>query len=634
MGSIRTLLWRKAYMLEFLKGEEVENVFTFALPPESEELSFSHRVSETKTFGGSVFDSYGEDDITISLSGSTVNNDKKMIYHGNKKMPEFMSGEDEIFALQEQISKWHQVDADGKEKKVYLYDLSKASVLQISTGAINRSWWRVVIKSLKIKRDKNNPIAYNYTLEMLGVEDKNVSMPAPLSELKDKLKNITEIADTIRKIAGNIQGVTAIVNETTSKLKRLETKAAGGNFSPLKLTSTLLYDGPMRIINNDNSNAFYNITQDTFTIIKRLGMVTLDPDLYEEKSSKFENMFKCRVTFMTRGGSAIKMQLVTIGEKAHEPPVPIRNGFTFKGWALDTGTLYDFTSPVIMGFTLYAMWTASRAAITFNSNGGSKVTKMTIKTGTAAIKPADPIKTDCEFLGWQLKDGTVYDWNTIVWHDIVLYAKWSQHWTITFNTNGGSKVTAQTIHAGEMPVCPAAPTKEGAIFVRWCEDALLTIEHDWSVPVYGNITLYADFTQNLNTVTFDTAGGSSIPPQTIQLGNKATIPIPPAREGYTFIDWTTEVGGHFDFNATVTHSVTLYATWAIMHYTVTFNSDNGSAPIGKDAIYNTLVPPLYPTPSKTGAVFCGWKGEDGNDYDWASPIKGNITLTAAWHNIH
>ena len=52
MGSISLLQWRKAYMLEFLEGDDLRECFTFSVPPESEELQFPQRVTETKTFGG------------------------------------------------------------------------------------------------------------------------------------------------------------------------------------------------------------------------------------------------------------------------------------------------------------------------------------------------------------------------------------------------------------------------------------------------------------------------------------------------------------------------------------------------------------------------------------------------------
>ena len=49
MAYMNEKLWQKAYMLEFLEDTTSVDVFTFSVPPESEDLDFPQRVSETKT---------------------------------------------------------------------------------------------------------------------------------------------------------------------------------------------------------------------------------------------------------------------------------------------------------------------------------------------------------------------------------------------------------------------------------------------------------------------------------------------------------------------------------------------------------------------------------------------------------
>lgn len=190
MTLLNKRLWRKSYMLEFLVGETVDDVFTFSVPPESEDFSFPQRVTETKTFGGSVFDQYGNDSIHITLTGTTINEEKKYIYRGSKKQPMYLSGEKEIYTLQKKLAKWNAETVEEKdERRVYLYDLSKMSLLQRFTGvaadtvktmegvqgntsltaeSATRNYWRVFIKELKIKRDKSRPMTYSYTLDMTG----------------------------------------------------------------------------------------------------------------------------------------------------------------------------------------------------------------------------------------------------------------------------------------------------------------------------------------------------------------------------------------------------------------------------------------------------------------------------------
>ncbi|MDR1072982.1 MAG: hypothetical protein LBL45_04820, partial [Treponema sp.] len=84
--KLKTDLWKKSYLIEFV-GENGASLdaFTFSVPPESEEITYSQRKSETKTFGGLHVDDYGLDAVKISLSGSTINQDLKKIY--NPKAP-------------------------------------------------------------------------------------------------------------------------------------------------------------------------------------------------------------------------------------------------------------------------------------------------------------------------------------------------------------------------------------------------------------------------------------------------------------------------------------------------------------------------------------------------------------------
>ena len=69
------------------------------------------------------------------------------------------------------------------------------------------------------------------------------------------------------------------------------------------------------------------------------------------------------------------------------------------------------------------------------------------------------------------------------------------------------------------------------------------------------------------TVTFDSNGGSDVDAQTVALGNKATEPADPTREGCTFAGWTLN-GAGYNFNSEVNNNITLVAKWTVTTYYV------------------------------------------------------------------
>ncbi|MBR6608978.1 MAG: InlB B-repeat-containing protein [Oscillospiraceae bacterium] len=138
---------------------------------------------------------------------------------------------------------------------------------------------------------------------------------------------------------------------------------------------------------------------------------------------------------------------------------------------------------------------------------------------------------------------------------------------VTFDSDGGSAVEAQTINEGNKVTKPADPTKEGYTFKGWFNGEN---EYNFDTAVTAPITLKAKWEENAPatyTVTFDSDGGSAVEAQTINEGNKATKPADPTKEGYTFKGWfngETE----YDFDTAVTAPITLKAKWEVTKYDV------------------------------------------------------------------
>lgn len=144
----------------------------------------------------------------------------------------------------------------------------------------------------------------------------------------------------------------------------------------------------------------------------------------------------------------------------------------------------------------------------------------------------------------------------------------------------------------------------------------------WGEKVTTSKPYYLSLTANY-TVTFDTDGGSEVKSQTVAYGGQAAVPVAPAKPGYTFAGWYLD-GKAYDFDAPVTENLTLTANWTVNRYTITFDTDGGSAiaPITQD--YGTAVTaPADPT--RTGYTFAGWTPEIP-----ATMPAENLTIKANW----
>ena len=121
------------------------------------------------------------------------------------------------------------------------------------------------------------------------------------------------------------------------------------------------------------------------------------------------------------------------------------------------------------------------------------------------------------------------------------------------------------------------------------------------------------------TLTFDTNGGSTIAPITQDYGTAITAPADPTKTGYTFAGWTPAIP-----TTMPAENMTIKAQWTVNQYTLTFDTNGGSAiaPITQD--YGTAITaPADPT--KTGYTFAGWTPAIP-----ATMPAENMTIKAQW----
>lgn len=110
---------------------------------------------------------------------------------------------------------------------------------------------------------------------------------------------------------------------------------------------------------------------------------------------------------------------------------------------------YDFETKIKKDTTLRAVYkavsdTKETITISFNTNGGNKVSSITIEKGGSLTFPANPKKNGYTFAGWTLKNGKSVKNNTTFNEDTTLYASWDKEKENTTTTTT-TKAKEETI---------------------------------------------------------------------------------------------------------------------------------------------------------------------------------------------
>lgn len=139
------------------------------------------------------------------------------------------------------------------------------------------------------------------------------------------------------------------------------------------------------------------------------------------------------------------------------------------------------------------------------------------------------------------------------------------------------------------------------------------------------------------TVSFNTDGGSEIKDIKVQENQKLSKPANPTKGEFIFVGWFKEATwvNAWDFDKdVVTKDMTLYAKWTTVTYTITFETNGGSAlaPLTV-AKGSTAQRPLPPT--KSGVAFDNWYKEAAltTVYEFSTVVNADMTLYAKWISV-
>ncbi len=356
-----------------------------------------------------------------------------------------------------------------------------------------------------------------------------------------------------------------------------------------------------------------------------------------------------------------------------ELAVATREGYVFDGWYTGTGEKITASTPVKSeNIAVYSNWVANQYTVSFNSNTGEgSMDAVNHAYDEEFTLPANTFtKTGYTFAGWSLTpEGAaqytdkqdVKNLTADVNGSVTLYAVWTPNvFTVKFDGNGnnsGSMTNAQVIYDSEASLPECGFVKTGYTFIGWSltkdGNAVTEAEYDNLKTENGETaTLYALWSENSYTLSFDSNGGSGS-----QIASKVykyteTVTLSSTvytKTGYILSGWSLEKGGEkvYEGDDTVTKinpdkdgKVTLYAVWTPVTYTIRFNAQDGTGSMNPiTATYDKAVTLTANTFTKTGYHFIGWATTPGGNVAYKDAVEvknlktvqgAEITLYAVW----
>lgn len=330
-----------------------------------------------------------------------------------------------------------------------------------------------------------------------------------------------------------------------------------------------------------------------------------------------------------------------------QAPSATRTGYSFAGWnAAVLNTMPDHD----LSYT--ATWSPRQYRVSFDGNGGSSPTNILVTYDSSYGGMNTSTRTGYIFDGWFTKENGGSEVSASTTVDLVanqtLYAHWiAKEYTVDFDLNTGSGATPGVITVTYDDTYVNLPensaSKIGYTFHGWytAGSGGNEITSSTKVNTASNHTLYAKWEANAYEVEFDANGGSGeMDNQGYTYDQSGSLRANTlTRIGYRFLGWNTQKAGNGTAytnaqsitNLATDGIVTLYAQWNVNEYTVSFDSNGGSALTSITQNYGTEI--SAPTaPTKTGYTFSGWQlANEG--YTFSTMPAKNITLTAIWNAV-
>ena len=318
---------------------------------------------------------------------------------------------------------------------------------------------------------------------------------------------------------------------------------------------------------------------------------------------------------------------------------PVLDGSFFVGWydAAEGGALVTSIEVGEVGNkTLYARW------LTFDSEGGSEITGGVSYSADGVTEPQAPTLDWYDFGGWYLDETfeDEYDF-ALPSTSMTVHALWiPTEYEIEYVLGGGENAPSNpATYNVEDEVVFADASREGYTFNGWYGNAQFTTEQVTGITKgsHGKVTVFASFSINQYTISFETGGGTTVSEITQDYGTAVSAPAQPSKTGYEFVGWyESDPSELYVFTTMPARDFTLYAAWELVTYDIVYNLDggvNGANPSGYTIESATIE---LADATKRGYEFVGWFSDSGLGVEVTSieaGSYGDIELFVGWEVI-
>jgi hypothetical protein len=229
------------------------------------------------------------------------------------------------------------------------------------------------------------------------------------------------------------------------------------------------------------------------------------------------------------------------------------------------------------------------------------------------------------------------------------------YYVVTHELDGGDwgyyDMFVEHVPRGDYAADAPDPKRNGYEFMGWQSGGNRFVHNKW--PIYSDTTVLATWevasAVTMLEVKYDANGGSfangdTVFMQDVKKGTPTEKPASsPSREDHAFIGWYEKGATEpFDFDNPIDKSVTLEARWEKSEsdkrweIEIDLGGGNWVNPEDKPStdIKDGTTMPRPPDPEREDFEFETWVDEDGNEFDFDTPIKDDTKIIAKWKPRH